>query len=225
MPDEFKYLRVKNWKEFQHYKDRHPPWIKLHLPLLDDVEYLALPDKAKLVLVHCWIAAGKLWNPIKEVEPLLPFDLSLLRLLLHLSQRLHVDDLIASGFLIPVSSDYNNLREDVASNTLAEPEQDASPEVELEEEKEKTNGLYSKSFLEFWEAYPVKKGKGQAFRAWKKLGSKKPSLEEILIAVNHQREWPEFQEYTPHASTWLNGHRWEDEKKEKVTGGKHHYRD
>jgi len=27
-------LRVKNWGKFQHYKDRNPPWIKLHRGLL-----------------------------------------------------------------------------------------------------------------------------------------------------------------------------------------------
>ena len=30
---------VKNWDEFQHYKDRNPPWIKLHNHLLDDYEF------------------------------------------------------------------------------------------------------------------------------------------------------------------------------------------
>ena len=29
-------LHIKNWGEFQHYKKRNPPWIKLHKKLLDD---------------------------------------------------------------------------------------------------------------------------------------------------------------------------------------------
>ena len=32
-------LRIKNWSEFQHYKDRAPPWVKLHHSLLDNFEW------------------------------------------------------------------------------------------------------------------------------------------------------------------------------------------
>ena len=28
--------RVKNWSKFQHYKNRNPPWIRLHVEILDD---------------------------------------------------------------------------------------------------------------------------------------------------------------------------------------------
>jgi hypothetical protein len=38
------WLTIKNWSEFQHYKDRNPPWIKLHRALLDDYAFAALPD-------------------------------------------------------------------------------------------------------------------------------------------------------------------------------------
>ena len=29
-------LIPKNWSQFQHYKGRRPPWIKLHRALLDE---------------------------------------------------------------------------------------------------------------------------------------------------------------------------------------------
>lgn len=28
------HFKVRNWEQFQHYKDRNPPWIKLHFALL-----------------------------------------------------------------------------------------------------------------------------------------------------------------------------------------------
>jgi hypothetical protein len=37
-------LRVKNWAEFQHYRSRRPPWIKLHRGLLDDYAWHRLPE-------------------------------------------------------------------------------------------------------------------------------------------------------------------------------------
>jgi hypothetical protein len=53
------YLRVKNWAEFQHYKDRNPPWIKLHRALLDDYEFARLPDASKAHLVLIWLLASQ----------------------------------------------------------------------------------------------------------------------------------------------------------------------
>ena len=38
-----KNLTIKNWHKFQHYKDRNPPWIKLHY------EILTRPDWVKVV--------------------------------------------------------------------------------------------------------------------------------------------------------------------------------
>ena len=29
----------KNWSDFQHYKERNPPWIRLHRSLLDNFEW------------------------------------------------------------------------------------------------------------------------------------------------------------------------------------------
>ena len=31
-------MRIKNWAQFQHFKDRSPPWIKLHREFLDDYD-------------------------------------------------------------------------------------------------------------------------------------------------------------------------------------------
>lgn len=36
-------LAPANWNEFQHYKDRCPPWVKLHKRLLDDRKFQQLP--------------------------------------------------------------------------------------------------------------------------------------------------------------------------------------
>jgi hypothetical protein len=53
------YLRVKNWTEFQHYKDRNPPWIKLHRTLLDDYEFSRLQDASKAHLMLIWLFASQ----------------------------------------------------------------------------------------------------------------------------------------------------------------------
>jgi hypothetical protein len=50
--------RIKGWSEFQHYKDRRPPWIKLHRTLLDNREYHMLSDGAGKALPLIWIMAS-----------------------------------------------------------------------------------------------------------------------------------------------------------------------
>jgi hypothetical protein len=71
---------------------------------------------------------------------------------------------------------------------------------------------YSASFLEFWEAYPRKVGKGAAWSAWKsrKCASLK---DDILQSVEaHKPEWSQLEtRLIPHPSTFLNQRRWEDE--------------
>lgn len=60
------FLRVRNWERFQHYKTRRPPWIKLHVSLLDDPEIVRLSDSDFAALVRLWITASKTGNRIPD---------------------------------------------------------------------------------------------------------------------------------------------------------------
>jgi len=48
----------KNWSEFQHYKDRNPPWIKLHRTLLDDPTFQRLPIASRALAPMLWLQAS-----------------------------------------------------------------------------------------------------------------------------------------------------------------------
>ena len=52
-------MRIKNWKKFQHFRDRKPPWIKLYRDLLDDREWHNLEPKASKMLVMLWLLASE----------------------------------------------------------------------------------------------------------------------------------------------------------------------
>lgn len=67
------------------------------------------------------------------------------------------------------------------------------------------------SFEEFWKLYPRKQAKGAARSAFVKA-LKKADLETILAGVRRFASDPNRQdEFTAHASTWLNQERWTDE--------------
>lgn len=52
-------LKVRNWEQFQHYKDRNPPWIKLHFALLASEDWVTLDDASKLLAVVCMLVASR----------------------------------------------------------------------------------------------------------------------------------------------------------------------
>lgn len=52
-------LIPKNWAAFQHYKDRCPPWIKLHKNILDDRKYMCLPIASKALAPLLWLLASE----------------------------------------------------------------------------------------------------------------------------------------------------------------------
>jgi len=66
----------------------------------------------------------------------------------------------------------------------------------------------------FWLAYPLKKGKEDARKAFVKA-LKKTKVETILAAVAEQQGWPEWKKedgkFIPHPATWLNRGGWADE--------------
>jgi hypothetical protein len=114
-------LRVKNWREFQHYTDRRPPWIKLHVSLLDNYEFQCLPLASRALAPMLWLLASE------NVDGTIPADPGLLAFRLRWDVKelkAGLTPLIDKGFLID------------ASNALAERLQSAPSETETETETE-----------------------------------------------------------------------------------------
>jgi hypothetical protein len=81
--------------------------------------------------------------------------------------------------------------------------------------KGKERKEYTEEFERFWSAYPKKVGKGGAYKAWQKIKSTRPTIEDIERILEQQRnsvEWTkEGGRYIPNPQTWLNQARWEDQ--------------
>ncbi len=79
-----------------------------------------------------------------------------------------------------------------------------------------TNADFSPDgFSAFWSAYPRRTGKGAAVKAFARLKPSGAVLEAMLAALQWQVRQPEWTkdggQFIPHAATWLNQRRWEDE--------------
>jgi hypothetical protein len=110
------YLKVKNWEQYQHYKQRNPPWIKLYHSLLDDYNYSCLPDASKLLYVSILLLASRTNNQI-------PNDLDWIQKKAMLRDTPDLEPLMERGF-ITTNGD--------ASTMLASCKQNADSETETE---------------------------------------------------------------------------------------------
>lgn len=78
----------------------------------------------------------------------------------------------------------------------------------------------ARMFDEFWAAYPKKKAKREAEKAFHKLKPDTFLLAKMIDAIEAQSRSPDWQkdngQFIPYPATWLNGRRWEDESKQRA---------
>jgi hypothetical protein len=98
------------------------------------------------------------------------------------------------------------------SNAQSEAESQSEAKAEAYTKKKNTKknnpNNYSKPFEEFWKAYPKKKAKGAAWKAWQQIAL--PPVERLLAALK-QQNMDGTSKFTPYPASWLNSARWEDE--------------
>jgi len=101
-------------------------------------------------------------------------------------------------------------------------EEDKDKEKDKEDIERNINiSLAQKSddFDRFWSAYPRKKAKADAQKAWKGV---KVELSVILNAIEQQKRSPDWQKeggkYIPYPASWLRGKRWEDTDSQESDG-------
>lgn len=142
-------LIPKNWDNFQHYKHRSPPWIKLHKNLLDDMQYQRLPLASKALAPMLWLLASETSDGVihRSAEEIA------FRLRMTEKEVLSaIKPLIDNGFFI----------ED--SNMLAEGLQDATTEKRQSRDRDRDrvetpSGVTESVFKDYLEVRKTKKAK------------------------------------------------------------------
>ena len=69
------------------------------------------------------------------------------------------------------------------------------------------------TFESFWASYPRRVARKDAQKAWAKIRPEDyPSVMNGLMAYKKSEQWAkDGGQFIPHAATWLNGERWNDE--------------
>ncbi len=89
--------RIKNWDEFQQYKDKRPlHWIKLHTKLLKDFMFNQLTELSQLHLVKLWLLAAENHGELEG-------DASWFARLIG-AKKIDLDELVHTGFIVRTDS-------------------------------------------------------------------------------------------------------------------------
>jgi hypothetical protein len=197
-------LTPKNWKSFQHYKERTPSWIKLHKGLLTDFTFNRLPLASRALAPMLWLLAS-------EYE-----DGAITASHEEIAFRLHVTEkdlsdaitpLIDSGFFIssePIAERYPAAileREDIGN----------IDKTEERETREVALSVDPNEFNIFWAGWPNRVGKPAAVKALAAARRRGAAFSEIMDGVrNYIREKPPDRPWL-NPATFLNQNRWEDQ--------------
>lgn len=98
------HYRVCKLDEYQHYKDRSPPWIKLHRDMLTSNTWVTLDADGRVLAVACMLVAASTENKI-------PTEAAYMRRRAYLDKDPDFDALVRVGF-VELVSDSNVLAED-----------------------------------------------------------------------------------------------------------------
>lgn len=192
-------MRIKNWSQFQHFKDRRPPWIKLYREILDDIEWHELDAKAAKVLVMLWLIASEFDGELPEIK--------------RLAFRLRMSETDAKA----ACSKLSHWLEQCDINTISERYQFDAPETEksrVEEETEKTAPSGALRFEDFWKAWPKNERKQDKAKCLAKWKSEKLDrvADTILADIQVKQQTQKWQQgYIEAPLVYLNGKRWLDE--------------
>jgi hypothetical protein len=95
---------------------------------------------------------------------------------------------------------------------------DGEGEYQVEQVRRKEPGakVLAVSFERFWAAYPKKRNKGDALKAWRALKPSEELVTAILAAVERARESAQWRkdegQFIPYPASWLRARGWEDEE-------------
>lgn len=113
------YFRIVGWTDLQHYKNRNPPWIKLHNEWLSSKMWVTLDDTSRVLAIACMLLASRTDNKI-------PNDPDYVRRVAYLNQDPDFSPLISCGFLSicgqsdgAVQADASNMQADASNSYIS----------------------------------------------------------------------------------------------------------
>jgi hypothetical protein len=196
-------LRIKNWKKFQHYKNRKPPWIRLYNDLLDDPDFNELDGELVKTLVKIWLAASE-----HDVDGSLP-DIRTLALKIHVASTLLATHINGLNHWV-----YDDCEHDASKLLASETETETETETEKRQHA-RARSSYSVEFETFRSSYPKHRlgGKAQDWKSWQTAKAAGMTVDKAEEYLGYWKKSPKWQRdngsYIVALSRWLREGYWE----------------
>lgn len=149
------YFRVRNFEQFQHYKHRNPPWIRLYYMLLHDLRFYSLDNSTKYLAIGCFLLASQTENKI-------PFNESWIKKELSYDGVPNWQALLDAEFIQPIDCDASAMLatclQDASQSRADNTEQSTEAEILSFSEKAqnpKRSFKESVEILKFWNSKPA----------------------------------------------------------------------
>jgi hypothetical protein len=149
---------IRNWEQYQHYKDRNPPWIKLYREIMWSRDWVNWDDASKLLAIVCMMLAS-------ENDGLIPNDIGFIRRRAYLEKSPNLKPLITSGFLVDASDMLASCTQMLDQRQRQSRDSDSNSSVDSEEStstESTTKGKFEPPTLEEVTAYFLEKGVKEA---------------------------------------------------------------
>ena len=169
------FLRVKNFEKYQHYSRRKPPWIKVYFRLLSDSDFSQMSDASKLHTIAIMLLASQYDNKI-------PFDKPWISRVILANSRINWPELFNSGFVICYQD---------ASNVLADCQQHACIETEVQKYRDTEAEVYIASSDESLSAFELTatNGKFQVATEWVEKWAELYPAVDITTELRNMEGW------------------------------------
>jgi hypothetical protein len=192
-------MKPKNWRRFQHFKDRKPPWIKLYRDILDDLEWHKLDGGAAKFLVQLWLLASE------DEEGELPS-------IAVIAFRFRMTEGQVDGMISQVQAWLEGDDIDMISARYQDDPLETETETEKKHTRVRKSPIYTEGFLKVWKIHP-KGPKPKAMEAYARA----------LDITSHDTIVDSLRSYVgkftstwtgSHLHRWLEGERWEEGARE-----------
>lgn len=197
-------VSIKNWRRFQHFKDRRPPWIKLYRELLDDRQWHELPPECAKLLIECWLLASE-QNALGTITG----DIEDIAFRLHRTKD-EVWPLLQTvalhGFIDISSDDDTDMISGRHQSDAPETETEAKTKTKKSKSKRPT---YSPEFETVWNLH--RRGpKAKAYEEWRRAVDDSITQDDLVMALKSYVATltPDFQGV--HLFRYIKDQRWEE---------------
>jgi hypothetical protein len=227
--EEYKYLAIKNWKKYQPQLTGKPAhYFRMYSGRDQD------PDYSKLTFYQRYLAdailrlRARFGHNLRNDAVWIASAVCALGVDRH-SIRRALGVLVASGFLLLTNQEDDFEKVPIEENIIEENIRTPSSHSKKQNAQKASvhspmNGELHMCFDAFWSIYPRKVNKQGAMKVWQKISPDKLLQEKIIEGLKNycansravrEKDW----EHVLHASTFLNGRRWEDEISEEDSNG------